>query len=72
MLLAVACVGLLACGQSREEYLQTRAASDFRCDRESVRVESRGSGRFRAVGCAQEANYACMKQGIDFTCVRDP
>jgi hypothetical protein len=68
--MALMVVLLTACA-SRADYIRTRAASDFACDAEDVRVEARGSGRFHASGCEQQADYACINQGVDFTCVRD-
>jgi hypothetical protein len=70
-LACLAMLALLTACASKADYIRTRAASDFSCAAADVRVESRGSGRFHAVGCDQQADYACINQGVDFTCVRD-
>lgn len=55
-LLALA-LPLAGCAARMERATIERAAHDFHCAENGVKVEARALGEYRAAGCGQEASY---------------
>jgi hypothetical protein len=63
----VAGTWLLACSSSLDSAVQARAADDFECTADSVRVEEVGRSRYHARGCGKDGDYICSStpDGVD-------
>lgn len=46
---------------SLESKVRTRAASDFRCNEDQLRILDHESSVFRIAGCGEEATYVCTE-----------
>ena len=61
-LAAAGCAGL-------ESTVKTRAAQDFRCSEERLKIVDRESTVFRVAGCGSEATYVCKEgRNLRTTC----
>lgn len=58
---------LAGCGSSHERFVQVRAADDFECTADSIRVEEVARSRYMARGCGKQGEYICSAtpDGVD-------
>jgi hypothetical protein len=54
---------LPACGASMEDVVRTRAAHDFHCTEDDVRVQNIAGGTFKVKGCGYAETYDCVSAG---------
>jgi hypothetical protein len=57
---AVVFVGLLGGCVDVEDDVRARAANDFSCKQEEIKVNAIGAGAFRAGGCGYSQIYDCV------------
>ena len=70
----MACVCTLAgcMAESASSVVATRAAHDFHCDEDDIKVENIGGKTYAAKGCGRERTYDCvgsMRMDVGYTCV---
>ncbi len=55
------------------EVIQTKAASDFECTAEKVKVSQINDNNWKAKGCGKKATYICSGSNFmsDGTCMRE-
>jgi hypothetical protein len=82
LLAGTMCSALLAtaCGPDLEATVRARAAHDFHCDADDLRVENIAGGTFDVKGCGYHETYDCVAYtssyrgttvGGDATCTKE-
>lgn len=68
------CAAILAgcMASTPSSVVATRAAHDFHCDEDDIKVENIGGKSYAATGCGHERTYDCvgsMRMDVGLTCV---
>jgi hypothetical protein len=69
--LAALAIAASACAYEPEETLRARAANDFKCDEDNVKVFSIAGSTYQAKGCGKSGVYDCTRSSIyeTFACI---